>query len=236
MVTGKKILVVDDEEKIVEVIKSYLEHAGYEVYTAYDGRQALDIFTKVSPSLVILDLMLPDLSGEEVCKILRKRSRVPIIMLTAKVEEESILNGLTIGADDYITKPFSPRQFMARVTAILRRSSDEMIPLTNQVSYNHDDLIVSFVNREVKKCGNKVNLTPKEYSILYALIKYPQKTFTREELITSVMGDDFDGYDRTVDTHIKNLRQKIETDPKKPMYVITVHGIGYKFGGDIDEI
>lgn len=231
-----KILVVDDEEKIVEVVKSYLEHAGYEVYTANNGKQALEMFEKVSPALVVLDLMLPDFSGEEICKILRKKSRVPIMMLTAKVDEENILEGLALGADDYITKPFSLRQFVARVATLLRRTTDEMTPLSNQIAYNDDDLVINFLVREVKKNGEIVNLTPKEYRILLSLITHPKKTFTRDELISSVMGDDYDGYDRTIDTHIKNLRQKVETDPKNPNYVLTVHGVGYKFGGDTDEI
>lgn len=227
-----KILLVDDEEKIIEVVKSYMEHAGYEVYTANNGKQAMDLFEKASPALVILDLMLPDITGEEICKTLRKQSRVPIIMLTAKVEEEDVLRGLAYGADDYVTKPFSPRQLIARVVALLRRSSEQPILLSDIISYNNEDLIVNCVNREVKKKSNTVNLTPKEYSILLTLIKYPKKTFTREELISIAMGNDFDGFDRTVDTHIKNLRQKIETDPKVPTYILTVHGVGYKFGGE----
>lgn len=230
--SSKKILVVDDEEKIVEVVKSYLEHSGYEVYEAYTGKQAIEMFERVSPSLVVLDLMLPDVTGEEVCKTLRKQSRVPIIMLTAKVEEEDILKGLDIGADDYITKPFSPKQLVARVVAVLRRTTDDPVPLSNIMSFKDDDLIIDNLKYEVRKNGDIINLTPNEYRILLTLIKYPKKTFTREELIKMALGDDFEGFDRTVDTHIKNLRQKIETDPKTPLYILTVHGIGYRFGGD----
>ncbi len=228
----KKILVVDDEVKIVEVVKSYLTHSGYDVFEAYDGKQVLKLFEKVNPSLVILDLMLPDMTGEDICRQIRKQSRVPIIMLTAKVEEEDILKGLDIGADDYITKPFSPRQLVARVNALLRRVSDEPVPLINTVSYNKNDLIIDNLSYDVKKNGNSINLTPNEYKILLTMIKYPKKTFTREELISMALGESFDGFDRTVDTHIKNLRQKIETDPKSPKYILTVHGIGYRFGGD----
>ncbi len=228
----KKILVVDDEQKIVEVVKSYLNHSGYDVLEAYNGKQAIDIFEKVKPSLVILDLMLPDMTGEDICRQIRKLSRVPIIMLTAKVEEEDILKGLDIGADDYITKPFSPRQLVARVNAILRRVSDEPILLTNTIAFNGNDLVIDNLSYEVKKNDNSVNLTPNEYKILITMTKYPKKTFTREELISMALGEDFDGYDRTVDTHIKNLRQKIETDPKNPKYILTVHGVGYRFGGD----
>lgn len=226
-----KILVVDDEEKIVEVVKSYLENDNYIVYTAYNGKQAIEIFNKVNPSLVILDLMLPDMTGEEICKKLRKESRVPIIMLTAKVNEEDILGGLDIGADDYVTKPFSPRQLIARVRALLRRSEDESV-LANILSYNNDNLMIDSIKHEVKKSGKIANLTPNEYKILMCLIKHPKKIFTREELISIALGEDFDGYDRTIDTHIKNLRQKIEDDSKAPRYILTAHGVGYKFGGE----
>lgn len=228
----KKILVVDDEEKIVEVVKSYLEHSGYEVYTANNGRQALEMFERLAPSLLVLDLMLPDVTGEEICKTLRKNSRVPIIMLTAKVEEEDILKGLDIGADDYVTKPFSPKQLVARVAAVLRRTSDDPVPLSNTISFNDEDLVIDNLKHEVRKCGNVVSITPNEYKILLTLIKYPKKTFTREELICMALGDDYEGYDRTVDTHIKNLRQKIEDDPKAPKYILTVHGVGYRFRGE----
>lgn len=226
----KRILVVDDEIKIVEVVKSYLENSGYRVAEAYDGKGALEMFERLSPSLIILDLMLPDMSGEDICRTIRKKSRVPVIMLTAKIEEEAVLKGLHIGADDYVTKPFSPRQLVARVEAVLRRAGDASIPLPEVLSYNNDDLIIDTLKYEVKKSGNGVNLTPIEYKLLLTLVKYPDKTFTREELIFLVLGEDFEGYDRTVDTHIKNLRQKIESDPKAPKYILTVHGIGYRFG------
>lgn len=228
----KKILVVDDEQKIVEVVKSYLEHSGYTVFFAYDGKQALKLFSDVSPSLIVLDLMLPDVSGEEIIKRIRKVSRVPVIMLTAKAEEADILKGLDIGADDYVTKPFSPKQLVARVNAVLRRVTDDPAALSSTISFNNNDLVIDDVKHEIRKQGASVNLTPKEYRILLTLIKYPQKTFTRDELINMALGDDFEGFDRTVDTHIKNLRQKIETDPKSPQYLLTVHGIGYKFGGE----
>ncbi len=232
MISAKKILVVDDEKKLVEVVRSYLEHEGYEVYAAYDGQQALSLFEKVEPSFVILDLMLPDVSGEEICMIIRKQSRVPIIMLTAKVEEEDVLKGLDIGADDYVTKPFSPKQLIARVKTILRRVSEEPVALSNTLSFKDGDLVIDSVKHGVKKLGEVVNLTPNEYRILLTLIKYPQKTFTRDELIGIALGEDFDGFDRTIDTHIKNLRQKIESDPKRPVYVQTVYGVGYKFGAE----
>src|SRR5665647_795429 len=229
---SKRILIVDDEVKIAEVVQSYLENNGYTVYKAFNGREALEKFDKFNPSLIILDLMLPDITGEEICKTIRKKSRVPIIMLTAKIDEENILEGLDIGADDYVTKPFSPRQLMARVTALLRRTDEDTALLCNIISFNGDDLIIDPIKYEVKKSGMPVNLTPNEYKILITLLRYPKKVFTRDELITRVMGSGFEGYDRIIDTHMKNLRQKIETDSKKPIYIITVHGIGYRFGGE----
>ncbi|MBB6214984.1 DNA-binding response OmpR family regulator [Anaerosolibacter carboniphilus] len=230
-----KILVVDDELKLVEVVKSYLENEGYTVYEASTGQEALQLAIKINPSLIILDLMLPDIMGEEVCKMLRKKSKVPIIMLTAKVKEEDILRGLGIGADDYITKPFSPRQLVARVIALLRRSGNTKSFDSDIFSFNNDDLVVNHSRHEVKKQGTILSLTPNEYKILFTMIKYPHKAFTREELITVALEGNFDGFDRTIDSHIKNLRQKIETNPKCPVYIVTVHGIGYKFGGEMRE-
>jgi len=227
----KKVLVVDDEVKILEVIKSFLESKDYMVFTAENGKQAFSIFEKENISFVILDLMLPDLSGEEICSRLRRISRVPILMLTAKVGEEDLLKGLEIGADDYLTKPFRLKELHARIEAILRRSSGDLVPLYRKMAFYEGDLEVDLENHSIKKTGKEVNLTPNEFKILAALIKYPNKVFTRDELITTAFGEDFEGYDRSVDSHIKNLRQKIETDSKNPVYVLTIHGIGYKFGG-----
>lgn len=226
------ILIVDDEAKIVEVVKSYLEKSGYKVYVAYSGRQAIEQFEKVKPSLVVLDLMLPDIMGEEICKTIRSKSRVPIIMLTAKAEEENILKGLNIGADDYITKPFSPRQLVARVGTVLRRTLDDALPLANVYSFGNGTLTIDIDKHEVTRRGEIVNLTPSEYNILKALVSHPRKVYTREELISLALGEDFLGFDRTIDSHVKNLRQKIEDDPKAPRLVITVHGVGYRFGGE----
>ena len=228
----QKILVVDDEVKIVEVVKSYLENRGYLVYEAYNGREALERFERMNPALIVLDLMLPDISGEEICRILRKKSRAPIIMLTAKVEEEDFLRGLNIGADDYVTKPFSPRRLVARVEAVLRRAGDALIPLSGLISFNNDELVIDTLKYEVRRDGKAVSLTPNEYKLLLTLAKYPDKTFTREELISIGLGEDFNGYDRTIDTHIKNIRQKIEPDPRNPKYIVTVHGVGYRLGGE----
>lgn len=227
----KKILVVDDEEKILDVIKSYLERKGYQIFVAENAKEAFSIFEKEQISLVVLDLMLPDLSGEEICMTLRQKSRVPIIMLTAKVDEDDLLNGLAIGADDYIPKPFSLKELHARIEALLRRAGNDLVPLYSKNSFHDGDLEIDFQSHMIKKDGKEVNLTPNEFKILVALIKYPNKVFTREDLILAALGEEFEGYGRTVDTHIKNIRQKIESDSKNPIYVLTIHGFGYKFGG-----
>lgn len=228
----KPILVVDDEPKIVEVVQSYLENAGYQTVCAFTGNEALAQFEAHSPQLVILDLMLPDISGEDILRTLRRKSRVPVIMLTAKVEEENILHGLNIGADDYVTKPFSPRQLVARVDAILRRTADSPDPDTHAFSINHGEMVIDNLRHEVRKNGVPVALTLTEYKLLMTMVKYPAKAFTREELIAFALGDEYEGYDRVIDTHIKNLRQKIEEDVRNPRLILTVHGIGYRFGGE----
>ena len=231
MILKRPVLIVDDEIKIAEVIESYLENSGYQVACAYNGTEAMNLFEKLSPELVILDLMLPDMTGEEICKTIRKKSRVPIIMLTAKVEDEDIINGLRIGADDYLIKPFSPKQLIARIEAVLRRVSSEAVPLVSELSFNDGELIIDGLRREVRKDGRPVPLTPNEYKILMTMAKYPSKAFTREELIKFALGEDFDGFDRVIDTHIKNIRQKLGDDGRMPRYILTVHGTGYKFGG-----
>lgn len=230
--TVKNILAVDDEPKIREVITSLLESKGYKVYTAENGKQALEAFEKYNISLVLLDLMLPDISGEEVCALIRKKSRVPILMLTAKSEEASFVNGLSIGADHYITKPFSLKVLAAQVEALLRRSADDLIPLSVKNSWRDGDLVVDFDRNTVVKKGIEINLTPSEHKILAALIKYPGKVFTREELIALIFDDECDSFDRVIDNHIKNLRQKVEDDSRNPVYILTLRGLGYRFGGD----
>ncbi|WP_101909610.1 response regulator transcription factor [Marasmitruncus massiliensis] len=225
---ANRILVVDDEPKIVDVVKSYLEHSGYLVSTAENGKTAYEKFDRENPALIILDWMLPDISGEEICRTLRQKSKVPIIMLTAKVEEENVLQGLHSGADDYVTKPFSPRQLVARVEAVLRRAGNHT---PHVLSFQNGELVIDLDSHGVKKDGNPVSLTPNEYKIISTLASYPDKVFTRDELIAIVIGDDFDGFDRVIDTHIKNIRQKIETESRNPRYILTVHGFGYKFGG-----
>jgi DNA-binding response OmpR family regulator len=232
MPVNKNILVVDDELKILDVVASFLQSKGYTVYTAENGRKALDTFDKNNISLVLLDLMLPDISGEKVCEAMRKKSRIPIIMLTAKSDEASQLKGLDIGADDYITKPFSLKVIAARVDVVLRRTENDLVPLVVKNSWRDGDLIVDFEKNIIQKRGEMLRLTPSERKLLSVLIKYPGRVFTRDELIEMIFDIEYEGYDRTVDTHIKNLRQKIEDNPKEPVYLLTVHGIGYKFGGD----
>jgi DNA-binding response OmpR family regulator len=191
----------------------------------------MKLFDRLSPLLIILDLMLPDMGGEDVCRTIRMKSRVPIIMLTAKVEDADIVNGLGIGADDYLTKPFSPKELLARVEAVLRRVSAESVPLASEFSFNDGELVIDGLRHEVRKCGQAVPLTPNEYKILMTMAKYPTKAFTREELISFALGDDYDGFDRVIDTHIKNIRQKLGDGGRMPRYILTVHGTGYKFGG-----
>ena len=231
MAEKRKLLVADDEEMIREAVASYLESQGYQVFRAENGEEALNILKREPISLVILDLMLPDLPGEEVCVRIRKQSRVPIIMLTAKNVEYDMIHGLDLGADDYITKPFSLKNLSARVQAVLRRSTEDLVPLARQFSWNQGDLVIDYDRKEVRKKGEPVAPTAIEWKLLAAFTKYPQKIFTRENLIELVFGLDFSGYDRVIDTHIKNLRKKIEDDSKQPVYLCTVHGMGYKFGG-----
>jgi DNA-binding response OmpR family regulator len=226
---ARRVLVVDDEPKITEVVGSYLRRAGYEPVVAARGIRALELFEQERPSLVILDLMLPDVSGEEVCRRLRARSRVPIIMLTAKIEDADAVRGLALGADDYVTKPFSPRQLMARVEAVLRRTSGDSSALAQVLAFGRGDLVIDTVAGVVRKAGVAVSLTPREMKLLSVLAANPGRVFPREELIARALGDDFSGFDRTIDAHVKNIRQKIETDPRRPRYVLTVHGVGYRF-------
>ena len=229
--TSRHVLVVDDEPKILEVVCMLLESKGFLTFQAENGKKALEIFDSENISLVILDLMLPDVSGEEVCSAIRKKSRVPIIMLTARVEEEDVVGGLELGADDYVIKPFGLKELYARVEAVLRRTESDQVPLVKRNSWRDGDLMVDFEKNEVRKKGTSLTLTPSELKILSALIKYPGKVFTREELIDLALDKDFTGYDRAIDSHIKNIRKKIEDDPRNPVYVLTIPGLGYKFGG-----
>ncbi|MGH4140312.1 response regulator transcription factor [Clostridium sp.] len=226
-----KILVVDDEQKVLNVIKAYLIKEGFEVLTASDGEAALNIFKNQQIHLIILDLMLPKISGEKVCNKIRATSSVPIIMLTAKTDEDNKIDGLAIGADDYITKPFSNRELIGRVKAIIRRTYRDTNPLAQILIINNGDLEINIEKMIVKKQGNPVSLTSNEFTILIVLLSNPGHIFSREQLVTKAFGIDYDGFDRTIDTHIKNIRHKIEDDPKNPRYILSVYGMGYKFNG-----
>jgi DNA-binding response OmpR family regulator len=233
MDTGQResILIVEDEKKIAEIVKAYLEKEKYFVEHAETGEEALKYLNEPF-DLIILDLMLPDIQGEELCSIIRENSDVPVIMLTAKSAEEDRIKGLGIGADDYVVKPFSPRELVARVKAQLRRAGKTRKKV---LSYNRGTLKIDTVHYEVMKENRQVVLTPTEFKILIALAENPGRVFSRDQLVNVVQGYDFEGYDRTVDAHVKNLRHKIEKDSKEPLFIRTVYGIGYKFTGTPDE-
>jgi two-component system alkaline phosphatase synthesis response regulator PhoP len=225
---GKKILVVDDDVKTVELVKLYLNRDGYRVITAYDGVEALRLARESHPDLIVLDLMLPGLDGLEVCQTIRNESDVPIIMLTAMTTEEDRLTGLDLGADDYVTKPFSPKELAARVRAVLRRTPDEALQ-RGPAEINYGELTLNFVKHEASLTGKPLILTPAEFKLLGALAREPGRVFSRGQLIEKAFGYDFDSFDRTIDVHILNLRRKLEPDPKHPTYIKTVYGAGYKF-------
>jgi two-component system alkaline phosphatase synthesis response regulator PhoP len=222
--SGKKVLVVDDDVKTVELVKLYLNRDGYRVLTAYDGNTALQMARESRPDLIVLDLMLPGINGLDVCRILRKESDVPIIMLTAMTTDDDRLTGLNLGADDYVTKPFSPRELAARVRAVLRRLPGERGP----DKIEHGALVVNFLKHEAYLDGKPLNLTPIEFKVLGALIKEPGRVFSRAQIIENALGHDFDSFDRTIDVHILKLRRKLEPNPHHPRYIKTIYGAGYK--------
>ena len=223
---SQKILVVDDELEIVKVVRAYLEQSGFRVITASDGQQALVVFRHEQPDLVVLDLSLPQLDGLDVCRAIRRESNVPIIMLTARVEETDRLIGLEIGADDYITKPFSPREVVARVRTVLRRSTSapERTSLITIGALSIDPL-----KHEVQLLDRLIDLTPSEFNILFVMASQPGRAFSRMELLDAAQGEAYEGYERSIDVHIKNLRQKLGDEPRDPTYILTVYGVGYKF-------
>ena len=229
-----KILVVDDDRKTVELIRLYLEREGYIVITAYDGRQALDLIRQRKPDLVVLDLMLPVVSGLDICRILALETRIPIVMLTAKTTEEDILLGLDLGADDYVTKPFSPRQLVARVRSVLRRAYDTTVRPQGYLTFGN--LQVDPVRHEVRIDGEPLPLTPREFKMLETLAREPGRAFTRLELLERVFGYDSKGLERTVDAHIMNLRKKLMCNQNGEEYIQTVYGIGYKFASDARHV
>ena len=232
MVINKRtILVIEDDHKTADIVRLYLEDDGHQVLNALDGVHGLELAREEKPDLIVLDLMMPGINGLEVCRTLRKESEVPIIMLTARTTEQDKLVGLDLGADDYVTKPFSPRELVARVRAVLRRTVEED-PLDRgpqEVTWN--DLQVDFRLHAVQVAGQHVNLTPTEFRLLGILVREPSRVFSRSQLVDRAFGYDFEGLERTVDVHILNLRRKIEQDPNQPKYIKTVYGMGYKLGG-----
>jgi len=224
------ILVVDDEPKIVKQARDYLERSGYRVLEAGDGKTALAQVRHERPDLIVLDLNLPEMDGLDVCRALRRESDVPIIMLTARVDETDRLIGLELGADDYITKPFSPRELVARVRAVLRRVRGGV---HQPGLIRAGDLEIDLPGHRVTRAGEVIDLTRSEFNLLALLAQHPGQTFTREQLLGRLHGVAYDGYDRSVDAHVKNLRRKLEIDPSEPRYVLTVYGVGYKFTDEV---
>jgi two-component system alkaline phosphatase synthesis response regulator PhoP len=225
-IVDKTILVVDDEERLVSLLEAYLSQAGFRVITAGDGAQALQVAERQPPDLIVLDVMMPEMDGYEFMRLYRRERDVPIILLTAKVEPEDRIVGLELGADDYLTKPFRPRELLARIRAILRRAgSSEPTIDTLQCG----EVVVDRHNHAVQVAGREVDLTPSEFDLLAALMSAPGRVFTRTELLDRIQGVAYEGYERTIDVHVKNLRAKIEAEPRRPRYVETVYGVGYRF-------
>lgn len=232
----QKILVVDDEPTILELICFNLQQAGYQVVTAKTGPEALEQAGKTNPDLMVLDLMLPQLDGFDVCRQVRKNSLIPILMLTAKNDEIDKILGLELGADDYLTKPFSPRELLARIKALLRRSSynrQEETVAGENVEIKRGDLVLSVNKHQVYLNEKQVDLTLTEFELLKLLANNPGQVFSRDFLLNRIWGEDFFGDVRTIDVHIRHLREKIEQDPSKPKYVLTVRGVGYKFNPEL---
>ena len=224
---ARRILLVEDEKNIRDAVAAYLERAGYWVTPAADGQEAVDAFSLHQFDLVILDLMLPRLPGEKVCRIIRDTSDVPIIMLTAKGEVEDRIVGLELGADDYLIKPFSPRELVARVRALLRRAHIDSEPQREVLDFG--GLTIDLNGHKVLVNDEEVDLTASEFKLLTTLSRYPGRVYSRMELDEKVLGYDFEGYERTIDSHVKNLRAKIGDDPRNPRWIYTVHGVGYRF-------
>ncbi len=224
---ARRILLVEDEKAIRDAVAAYLERAGYWVTPAADGQEAVDAFSLHQFDLVILDLMLPRLPGEKVCRIIRDTSDVPIIMLTAKGEVEDRIVGLELGADDYLIKPFSPRELVARVRALLRRAHIDSEPQREVLDFG--GLTIDLNGHKVLVNDEEVDLTASEFKLLTTLSRYPGRVYSRMELVEKVLGYDFEGYERTIDSHVKNLRAKIGDDPRNPRWIYTVHGVGYRF-------
>ncbi len=223
---SRKILIADDEQHIIDTVRAYLENSGYHVLTARDGREALFTFRHETPDLVILDVMMPEMDGWEAARLIRRESDVPILFLTARVDDVDQITGLELGADEYVTKPFSPRVLVAQVRAMLRRTYGDLAGESSV--YRVGELELDGEKRQVKLAGERIELTPSEFELLAVLIARPGRVFTRMELLERIQGEAFAGYERTIDVHVKNLRAKIERDPRAPEYIQTVYGVGYR--------
>ncbi len=228
----KSVLIVDDDVKLVELLAVYFQKDGFIVYTAYDGLDALQAARKKQPDILVLDLMLPGMDGWDICRTLRKESEMPILMLTARDEESDRLVGLEIGADDYVTKPFSPKEVVARVKAILRRTRGTT---GKAVQLRMGEIVVDLEQYQVTKGGEPVELTPTEFKIVELLAGNPGRVFSRLQIVEQTQGYSFEGYERTIDSHIKNLRRKLEDNPREPVYILTVYGVGYRTAGSQSE-
>jgi len=223
---SKTVMVVDDEERLVSVVKAYLTQEGFRVVTARNGREGLFVARYEKPDLIILDLMMPEMDGYEFMRLHRNERDTPVIVLTAKVEETDKVLGLELGADDYVTKPFSPRELLARVRAVLRRAGQE---LPEGETLRAADIVLDRGSHTVRVGDRAVDLTPSEFDLLATLMSAPGRVFSRLDLLDRVQGTRYEGYERTIDVHIKNLRAKIEADPRQPKYIQTVYGVGYRF-------
>ena len=224
-----KILIIEDDPDTSRLVGLYLSRDGYKVLAALDGLEGLRLARESKPDLIVLDLMLPGISGMEICRELREESMVPIVMLTARVDEKDRLDGLDTGADDYVTKPFSPRELVARVRAVLRRTAREALERGPE-EVGHGEVTLNLRQHVARVGGVAVSLTPTEFRLLSLFVREPGRTFTREQIINRVFGYDFDGYDRTVDAHVANLRRRLGVKRGEPEYVNTVYGVGYRFG------
>ncbi len=230
----QNIFIVEDDRKIAKVVKVYLEAAGFRALHFGSGKDAVGELQRQKPLLVILDLMLPDTTGEEVCQEIREHGDIPIIMLTSKSSEEERVAGFALGADDYVVKPFSPRELVYRVRALLKRAQKEDLSSAEPMSFSNGSLVVDGHSYAVRKNGGSVDITPTEFKVLFTLASAPGKVFTREELVDKALGYQFEGYERSIDAHIKNIRQKIEDNAKNPAIILTIYGVGYRFSAKKD--
>ncbi len=228
------VLVIEDDRKIARIVRVYLEEAGFRVVHVENGKDVIESALKDIPLLVILDLMLPDMSGEEIIQELKEIGDFPIIMLTSKSSEEERIAGFALGADDYVTKPFSPRELVYRVKAVLKRAQKKYLSDAEPMSFNNGLLVIDGQSYQVKKKDSVINLTPTEFKVLFTFASASQKVFSRDELVEKALGYQFEGYERSIDAHIKNIRHKIEDDPNNPSFILTIYGVGYKFTGKRD--